>query len=236
VNDTARGLIRAEARGGRVSLIDLDPRMLRLTPADVGSAVRDVVDAALADERERLAAVLVPVADLLSLASAPREPDDQAVLAGHRLDAELRDAFGVDIDDGHLDRLRAEAAELAAPTAAPLLNGVGEHRDRHVRTAVRVVDGAARVDLVEVTYQTLTLPSAELAERLRTSVNSALDEARRDGAATAAPGGPGATRDRADRADRIEQLRAESRRAAAGQLAALGELLAQIRQADPEGV
>jgi hypothetical protein len=191
------GQVWAEAHDGRLSSLDLAPRVMRRDPADIGSAIRYAANAALDvehdDERRRAEAAL-PAPDALARIMLESRQ-------GTATDLAVPDRF---LDEA-LDILARIAPRGPAGTDAPV--GHGTHADG----GVRVVAAGGRVDVVELSYGALQQESRGLAACARTCVNMALDEAARDAAAdNTAPDGAGADPD--GLGARIDALRAESMR------------------------
>jgi hypothetical protein len=224
--------IRADASGERISMIDLDPRVLRLTPAEVGRDVRDAVNAALAAERADLARVFADQPGPAELARTLARTDDGELLGTLRLHTELASALAAaglgGADDGIdwryqellADEMADIAGRLARTAASPPPEATGWFADAEVRVAVA---GRGRVGAVEVTYGALTMQSRDLAARLVRAVNAALDDATANARRAAGAPVTGVT-------ERIAALADESRNYFERQAAATATVLARIRR------
>jgi hypothetical protein len=193
--------IRATALAGQVESITLDPRLLRLPPEEFGGLVRDAVNAALTDVRDKSgAAEAAP--DLAALSETLRQVQNEGLgqlavisqgIAGAMARISERTHISGDPSPHGLEELLNLAQRnlddaLDAAGAPEDLRGDGEAR----RGQIRAVAVVGRLESVTVERQAMRMASHEMAEALRTAVNAALEDLRSNADGRAAErGDPG---------------------------------------------
>lgn len=180
--------VRASAHGGRVESLTLDPRVLRLSPEELGGLVAEAVNAALDDQRGRSTASAGPVPDLAALAETLRDVQNESLRQMEIITQGITDAMArirertrISGDPSplglehlmDLTQRNLQDAITAAGSAADV-RGEGES----VRGQIRAVAMVGRVESVTIERQTMRMASHDLAEQLRTAVNAALDDLR----------------------------------------------------------
>lgn len=73
------GQIHVTAAQGRVTRLELDPRVLRLEPERIGERITEAVNAALDDMRSKATAEQTPSVDLTALLASLRDVQEQGL-------------------------------------------------------------------------------------------------------------------------------------------------------------
>jgi hypothetical protein len=182
--EASEGRVRVTAQAGRIESITLEPRLLRLPSAELGELVRDAVNGALTD----LGGTYAAAPDLAAISETLREVQNEglrqmAVITDGIADAmaKIRERARISGDPSpqgleHLLNVTQRNLDdvVAASGDTEDLRGEGEA----ARGQIRVVAVVGRVESVTVEPQAMRMASHELAEQLRTALNTALSDLR----------------------------------------------------------
>ncbi|MFL6055265.1 MAG: hypothetical protein ACJ72W_20525 [Actinoallomurus sp.] len=180
--------VRASAHGGRVDSITLDPRVLRLSPEELGSLVTGAVNAALDDQRGKSTAAIGPVPDLAALAETLHDVQNESLRQMEVITQGITDAMarirertrisGDPSPQGveHLLDLSLRNLQDAITTVGNAADLRGEGKS--ARGQIRAVAVIGRVQSVTIERQAMRMASHDLAEQLGTAVNAALEDLR----------------------------------------------------------
>ncbi|WP_345439116.1 hypothetical protein [Actinoallomurus vinaceus] len=182
--ETANERVRVTARAGRIGSIVFDPRLLRLSPEEFADAIRDGVNAALGDFLGRSASQAVP--DLAALSEMMHRVQNEGLRQMTIISEGIADAMAkirerTYISGDPMPHGLEQLLSLAQSNVDDALAVTGGREDARgegsaARGKIRVVAATDRVESVTVDRQVMRMTSHELAEQLRTAVNSALDD------------------------------------------------------------
>jgi hypothetical protein len=91
--EAADGLVRVVAVEGRLSAVELNPRVMRLASPELAEAFAEAANAALADLAAKFPRTAYPAVDLGNLETQLAEAQQQATLQLRRFDQTINDAL-----------------------------------------------------------------------------------------------------------------------------------------------
>jgi DNA-binding protein YbaB len=91
--EAANGMLRVTAAGGRLSLVELDPRVMRLPSEQLAEAFVQAANAALTDLAAKYPAITTPGADLDTMERQLAEAQQQGAQQLRRYEQTISDAL-----------------------------------------------------------------------------------------------------------------------------------------------
>jgi len=91
--EAANGMVRVTVAGGRLSTVELNPRVMRLPSEELAEAFVEAANAALTDLAAQSPTVGAPTADLATLEAQLDEAHQQGVLQMRRYQQSIDDAL-----------------------------------------------------------------------------------------------------------------------------------------------
>jgi hypothetical protein len=91
--EAADGMVRVTAVEGRLSTVDLNPRVMRLASQELAEAFAEAANAALADLASKFPQTTYPAVDIGTLETQLAEAQQQATLQIRRFDQTINDAL-----------------------------------------------------------------------------------------------------------------------------------------------
>ncbi|MFC4585825.1 hypothetical protein [Sphaerisporangium corydalis] len=205
--EAAGGRVRATARDGRLSALELDPRVMRMTADELGGHLLAAITAALGAYRPTVGSQ-EPLVDLAALAASMRDVRDLGLRRMDTITQDVEDAVALlrdgarvsgGVDPSGLAHLLAEAVrdvERAAGAPPPdggrpasgddkrataadddQVTAADDERVTAGRGDVRAAVAGGRVEWVELGRAAMRTASSDLAELVVAVVNRALDRA-----------------------------------------------------------
>jgi hypothetical protein len=91
--EAANGMVRVSVAGGRISNVELDPRVMRLPSEALAEAFAEATNAALADLASRFPAVAAPPVDLATVERQLAEAQEQSARQLRRYEQTISEAL-----------------------------------------------------------------------------------------------------------------------------------------------
>lgn len=91
--EAADGMVRVSAVEGRLSAVDLNPRVMRLASQELSEAFAEAANAALADLASKYPQTAYPAIDIAKLGAQLAEAQQEATLRIRRFDETINDAL-----------------------------------------------------------------------------------------------------------------------------------------------